>query len=142
MVRKAVKQEQDRQSKVLREARQAASHQTNTTTRATAKHQRPTSADVAKTPRKAGGRATKGDKYSNIDKGMNWWNFKIKRMTVGQRYLFIGLVLIIPTLLCFFVGLFIDYLLNQEATIALWGIGIGAITAVMIACQQLRKLVD
>ncbi|MDO4271971.1 MAG: hypothetical protein Q4C83_03270 [Candidatus Saccharibacteria bacterium] len=79
--------------------------------------------------------------FSNAEAGMNWWNFHIENMTVPQRYLFIGLVLIIPTLVGFFAGLAIDFALQQEATLALWGLGIGAIAALTMTWIQLKKLV-
>lgn len=87
-------------------------------------------------------RPARPDKYSNQTKGMNWWNFKIRRMTTGQRYLFIGLIIIIPTLVGFFAGLLIDWWLIQEATYALWGMGLGAVMALLLVYQQLRQLID
>lgn len=63
-------------------------------------------------------------------------------MSVWQRYLFLGVVIIGIVMLCFLIGLGADYLLQQPATVALWGIGVGAILAMVFSYRQIIKIVD
>ena len=42
----------------------------------------------------------------------------------------------------FFIGLGIDFVLQQPATMALWGIGLGSVLALIFTWRQLIKLVD
>lgn len=68
--------------------------------------------------------------------------FNFVQMTTLQRYLFLGTAIIAIVLLCFFAGLFIDYMFKQPATVALWGIAIGSVLAIVFTWRQLVKLVD
>ena len=68
--------------------------------------------------------------------------FDIRQMTVAGRYTFLGIVIIFTVLLFFFLGLAIDFALQQPATMALWGIGLGAVISLIFTWRQLMKLVD
>lgn len=68
--------------------------------------------------------------------------FDIRQMTVAGRYTFLGIVIVFTVLLFFFIGLAIDFTLQQPATMALWGIGLGSIIALVFTYRQLMKLVD
>ena len=68
--------------------------------------------------------------------------FDIRQMTVAGRYTFLGIVVIFTVLLFFFIGLAIDFALKQPATMALWGIGLGSVIALIFTWRQLMKLVD
>ena len=66
--------------------------------------------------------------------------FDIRYMRTGQRYAFLGIVIVFVVLLFFFAGLAVDYLLMQEATCAIWGIWLGAFVAILFTWCQLAKL--
>lgn len=68
--------------------------------------------------------------------------FDIRQMNVAGRYTFLGIVIIFTVLLFFFLGLAIDFALQQPATMALWGIGLGAVISLIFTWRQLMKLVD
>ena len=68
--------------------------------------------------------------------------FDIRQMTVAGSYAFLGIVIVFTVLLFFFIGLAIDFALRQPATMALWGIGLGSIIALIFTYRQLMKLVD
>ncbi len=68
--------------------------------------------------------------------------FDIRQMNVAGRYTFLGIVIIFTVLLFFFLGLAIDFALQQPATMALWGIGLGSVLALAFTWRQLMKLVD
>ena len=68
--------------------------------------------------------------------------FDIRYMSTSQRYAFIGIAIIFIVLFFFFAGLGIDYLLNQPATWAIWGIWLGALISLIFTWIQLSKLVD
>lgn len=68
--------------------------------------------------------------------------FDIHQMTVAGRYTFLGIVIVFTVLLFFFIGLAIDFALRQPATMALWGIGLGSLVALVFTYRQLMKLVD
>lgn len=68
--------------------------------------------------------------------------FDIRQMTVAGRYTFLGIVIVFTVLLFFFIGLAIDFALRQPATMALWGIGLGSLVALIFTYRQLMKLVD
>ena len=68
--------------------------------------------------------------------------FDIRQMNVAGRYTFLGIVIIFTVLLFFFLGLAIDFALQQPATMALWGIGLGAVISLIFAWRQLMKLID
>lgn len=68
--------------------------------------------------------------------------FDIRQMNVAGRYTFLGIVIIFTVLLFFFLGLAIDFALQQPATMALWGIGLGSLVALIFTYRQLMKLVD
>lgn len=67
--------------------------------------------------------------------------FDIRQMTVAGRYAFLGIVIIFTVLLFFFIGLAIDFALQQPATMALWGIGLGSVIALIFTWRQLMRLV-
>ena len=46
--------------------------------------------------------------------------FDIRQMNMAGRYVFLGIVIIFTVLLFFFIGLGIDFVLQQPATMALW----------------------
>lgn len=69
-------------------------------------------------------------------------HFNFVQMTTLQRYLFLGTAIIAIVLICFFAGLLVDYMFRQPATVALWGIGIGSVLAIVFTWRQLIKLVD
>ena len=69
-------------------------------------------------------------------------HFNFVQMTTLQRYLFLGTAIIAIVLICFFAGLFIDYMFKQPATVALWDIAIGSVLAIVFTWRQLVKLVD
>ena len=79
-------------------------------------------------------------KESFIAKLHRW--FDIRQMNVAGRYTFLGIVIIFTVLLFFFLGLAIDFALQQPATMALWGIGLGAVISLVFTWHQLMKLVD
>ena len=68
--------------------------------------------------------------------------FDIRQMNMAGRYAFLGIVIIFTVLLFFFIGLGIDFVLQQPATMALWGIGLGAVISLIFTWRQLMKLVD
>ena len=68
--------------------------------------------------------------------------FDIRYMSTSQRYAFIGIAIVFIVLFFFFAGLGIDYLLNQLATWAIWGIWLGALISLIFTWIQLSKLVD
>ena len=68
--------------------------------------------------------------------------FDIRQMNIAGRYTFLGIVIIFTVLLLFFLGLAIDFALQQPATMALWGIGLGAVISLIFTWRQLMKLVD
>ena len=68
--------------------------------------------------------------------------FDIRQMTVAGSYAFLGIVIVFTVLLFFFIGLAIDFALRQPATMALWGIGLGSLVALIFTYRQLMKLVD
>ena len=68
--------------------------------------------------------------------------FDIRQMNVAGRYTFLGIVIIFTVLLFFFLGLAIDFALQQPATMALWGIGLGTAISLIFAWRQLMKLID
>lgn len=68
--------------------------------------------------------------------------FDIRQMNVAGRYTFLGIVIIFTVLLFFFLGLAIDFALQQPATMALWGIGLGTVISLIFTWRQLMKLVD
>ena len=68
--------------------------------------------------------------------------FDIRQMNVAGRYTFLGIVIVFTVLLFFFLGLAIDFALQQPATMALWGIGLGAVISLIFTWRQLIKLVD
>ena len=68
--------------------------------------------------------------------------FDIRQMNMAGRYAFLGIVIIFTVLLFFFIGLGIDFVLQQPATMALWGIGLGSVLALIFTWRQLIKLVD
>ena len=63
--------------------------------------------------------------------------FDIRQMNVAGRYTFLGIVIIFTVLLFFFLGLAIDFALQQPATMALWGIGLGSVLALAFTWRQL-----
>ena len=93
--------------------------------------------------------STKADK-ATCDAGLNPMpaaavrkrRFDIRYMSTSQRYAFIGIAIIFIVLFFFFAGLGIDYLLNQPATWAIWGIWLGALISLIFTWIQLSKLVD
>ena len=93
--------------------------------------------------------STKADKVT-CDAGLNPMpaaavrkrRFDIRYMSTSQRYAFIGIAIIFIVLFFFFAGLGIDYLLNQPATWAIWGIWLGALISLIFTWIQLSKLVD
>lgn len=92
--------------------------------------------------------STKTDK-ATCDAGLNPMpaavrkrRFDIRYMSTSQRYAFIGIAIIFIVLFFFFAGLGIDYLLNQPATWAVWGIWLGALISLIFTWIQLSKLVD
>ena len=68
--------------------------------------------------------------------------FDIRQMNVAGRYTFLGIVIIFTVLLFFFLGLAIDFALQQPATMALWGIGLGTVISLIFTWRQLMKLID
>ena len=68
--------------------------------------------------------------------------FDIRQMNVAGRYTFLGIVIIFTVLLFFFLGLAIDFALQQPATMALWGIGLGTAISLIFTWRQLMKLID
>lgn len=68
--------------------------------------------------------------------------FDIRKMPTSAKYCFIGVGVIFIVLVCFFVGLAIDFLLKQPAIVAIWGIWLGAMLSLVFCWLQLRKLVD
>lgn len=79
--------------------------------------------------------------YSNIDKGMNWWNFNIKKMTVGQRYFYIGLIIVVPSLIGFFLGLSIDFSMSSAAFMAYVVMAFCLGASCVIAYNELKKII-
>lgn len=83
------------------------------------------------------GKATKPTKSTK-----STGHFNFVQMTTLQRYLFLGTAIIAIVLICFFAGLLVDYMFKQPATVALWGIAIGSVLAIIFTWRQLIKLVD
>ena len=88
----------------------------------------------------AASQATVPVKESFTAKLHRW--FDIRQMNMTGRYAFLGIVIIFTVLLFFFIGLGIDFVLQQPATMALWGIGLGSVLALIFTWRQLMKLVD
>lgn len=85
---------------------------------------------------------SKSDKSRSSDRSPKKRFYDFRKMSVWQRYLFLGVAIIGIVMLCFLIGLGVDYLLQQPATVALWGIGVGAILAIVFSYRQLIKIVD
>lgn len=85
---------------------------------------------------------SKSDKSRSSDRLTKRRFYDFRKMSVWQRYLFLGVAIIGIVMLCFLIGLGVDYLLQQPATVALWGIGVGAILAMVFSYRQLIKIVD
>ena len=85
---------------------------------------------------------SKSDKSRSSDRSTKKRFYDFRKMSVWQRYLFLGVAIIGIVMLCFLIGLGVDYLLQQPATVALWGIGAGAILAIVFSYRQLIKIVD
>ena len=85
---------------------------------------------------------SKSDKSRSSDRLTKKRFYDFRKMSVWQRYLFLGVAIIGIVMLCFLIGLGVDYLLQQPATVALWGIGIGTILAMVFSYRQLIKIVD
>ena len=85
---------------------------------------------------------SKSDKSRSSDRSTKRRFYDFRKMSVWQRYLFLGVAIIGIVMLCFLIGLGVDYLLQQPATVALWGIGVGAILAMVFSYRQLIKIVD
>ena len=65
----------------------------------------------------------------------------IRQMSEPTRWAFIGTGIVIIVLACFMAGLGIDYLLKQEATIAVYGIWLGVALSILFCWLELRKLI-
>ena len=66
--------------------------------------------------------------------------FDVRYMSVGARYIYMGVAVIGIVLLCFFIGLLIDFMMQQQATVAIAGIVVGAILALIFCFRQLLLL--
>lgn len=108
----------------------------------TAKNTQKSASDINsnQTGNNAASQATAPVKESSATKLHRW--FDIRQMNMAGRYAFLGIVIIFTVLLFFFIGLGIDFVLQQPATMALWGIGLGSVLALIFTWRQLIKLVD
>ena len=108
----------------------------------TAKNTQKSASDINsnQTGNNAASQATVPVKESFTAKLHRW--FDIRQMNMAGRYAFLGIAIIFTVLLFFFIGLGIDFVLQQPATMALWGIGLGSVLALMFTWRQLMKLVD
>lgn len=86
--------------------------------------------------------ANKGNTTKSAKPAKSTSHFNFVQMTTLQRYLFLGTAIIAIVLICFFAGLLVDYMFRQPATVALWGIAIGSVLAIVFTWRQLIKLVD
>ena len=86
--------------------------------------------------------ANKGKTTKSAKLAKSTGHFNFVQMTTLQRYLFLGTAIIAIVLICFFAGLLVDYMFKQPATVALWGIAIGSVLAIIFTWRQLIKLVD
>lgn len=98
--------------------------------------------DSTKTATSERSKTVKAANATAPTKKRSGWSRDFVSMTTAQRYVYLGVMVCLIVMLCFFACLAIDKMMNQEAKFAYVGIFAGSLLACYFAFTKLKTLVN